>query len=90
MTRRRVGLECCACGHFFTSDSAFRKHRVGSYGDPIYDAKGKVVVGYAKSERRCLTEVDMQSKGMGKTNDGLWTTGEFNAEAFSKKERMKV
>jgi hypothetical protein len=78
--------QCTNCSETFSSESGFTMHRTGSYGDPIYDAKGKVVVGYAKSERRCLTEVEMLSKKMVKKEKGLWTTGEFDAEkAFRKK-----
>jgi len=83
MTIRRIGMECCACGQLFTSDSPFRKHRVGLYGEPIYDSK-KQVDGYTKHTRTCLTEVEMLEKGMMKNEKGLWTTGEFDASAFAK------
>jgi hypothetical protein len=65
-------------------------HRTGSYGDPIYDAKGKVVIGYAKSERRCLTEAEMLAKKMVKNGKGIWTTGEFDASVFGKKEEVEA
>jgi hypothetical protein len=53
-------------------------HRVGSYGDPIYDAKGRVVVGYAKSARRCLSKAEMCAKNMAENEKGIWTTGAFD------------
>ncbi|OLD63402.1 MAG: hypothetical protein AUF65_02380 [Chloroflexi bacterium 13_1_20CM_50_12] len=78
--------QCTACSETFSSESGFNMHRTGSYGDPIYDPKGKVVIGYAKSERRCLTEDEMLQKKMIKNDKGIWTTGEFDASVFSKKE----
>jgi hypothetical protein len=63
-------------------------HRVGSYGDPIHDAKGKVVVRYAKSARRCLTKAEMWAKKMVENEKGIWTTGVFDpdlVETFAKR-----
>lgn len=67
--------KCSNCSENFSSESAFNMHRVGSYGDPIYDAKGRVVVGYAKSARRCLTKAEMCAKNMVENEKGIWTTG---------------
>jgi len=60
-------------------------HRVGGYGDAIYD--GKKVIGHAKPDRRCLSIVEMQSLGMVKNERGVWSTGEFDASVFRKKEK---
>ncbi len=81
--------ECCACGLTFSSSASFDKHRTGSYGDPIYDAKGRVVLGYAKSERRCLTEAEMLSKKMAQNDKGIWVTALFEGDSsFWKKEEV--
>jgi hypothetical protein len=63
-------------------------HRVGSHGEPTYDEKGKKVLGYTKSERRCLTESEMLAKKMAKNEKGIWITGEFDASVFGKKEEV--
>lgn len=81
---------CSGCSETFSSESSFNMHRVGSYGDAIYDEKGKVVVRHTKHDRRCLSESDMLSKGMVKNERGIWTTGEFDASVFSKKEEVQV
>lgn len=86
----RFGYECCACGQLFSSDYSFRKHRTGSYGDAIYDAKRRVV-GYTKSERRCYTVDEMVARGFVQGNKDKWSTGTFDADkAFRGKEGMKV
>lgn len=81
--------QCAACSELFWSGSAFNKHRVGTYGDAIYDDKRRHVIGYTKSERRCLSEQEMLEDGMAQSiQDGkvIWTTGEFDASVFRKKE----
>jgi hypothetical protein len=63
-------------------------HRVGSYGDPIYDTKGRVAVRYAKPGRRCLTKAEMYAKNMVENEKGIWTTGAFDpdlVEIFAKR-----
>ena len=80
--------KCSSCLEVFSSESAFNMHRVGSYGDPIYEAKGKVVVGYAKPGRRCLTKAEMDAKNMVENEKGIWTTGTFDPdlmETFAKR-----
>ncbi len=81
-------MECRACGLLFSSDSSFRKHRTGSYGNPIY--KGRDTIGYTKHERRCLTEEEMIDLKMCKTKskDGkdIWITERFEGNAFWQKE----
>lgn len=67
---------CGACDETFTSVSAFDMHRVGNFGEPLLDNKGKLV-GYGKSQRRCLSAEEMRVKGMTQTEKGWWTTGQF-------------
>jgi hypothetical protein len=76
---------CRACGKVFSSTSAFDRHRTGSYGKPIYGANRKVI-RYTKHERRCKDEQEMLEAGMIQNKRGYWTTGEFDASAFAKKE----
>lgn len=76
--------ECRGCGKIFSSTGAFDKHRTGSYGNPIYDEKRRVL-GYTKHERRCCTEQKMLEKEMIQNSKGIWTTGEFDVSIFEKK-----
>ena len=76
--------QCASCSEVFFSISGFNMHRVGGYGDAVYD--GKKVIGHTKSDRRCLASVEMQSLGMVKTDKDIWTTGEFDGSIFRKKE----
>lgn len=79
--------QCTACFEIFSSGSAFNMHRVGSFGEAIYDEKRKHVIGYTKSERRCLSEQEMVAeKDMVKNIKGIWTTGAFDASVFEKAE----
>lgn len=48
--------QCQGCGEYFNSTSAFDKHRVGDFG----------------VDRRCITNAEMQAKGMVKTDSGFW------------------
>jgi hypothetical protein len=64
----------------------FNKHRTGSYGDAIYDEKGKDVTGYTKHTRRCLTEQEMQAIGMHQNKHGTWAGTSFEGSAFWQKE----
>jgi hypothetical protein len=59
-------------------------HRTGSYGEAIYDEKGKKVISHTNHDRRCLSEQEMLSKKMIKNDKGFWTTGEFDASVFEK------
>ena len=75
---------CGACSLVFASLGAFEMHRVGSYGEPVYD-KGRIV-GYTPCERGCLTSEEMQAKGMAQNKYGHWTTGAtFDASRFANK-----
>lgn len=75
---------CGPCKLVFSSLGAFDMHRVGSYGDPIYE-KGRIV-GYTPCERRCLSVEEMQQKGMVLNERGHWTTGiTFDVSRFSSK-----
>jgi hypothetical protein len=71
-------IECGSCKLRFTSNSAFDMHRTGGYGDAIYNTRTKraEVIGYTKHTRRCLSEEEMNTKGMRKLDDGRWTTGQ--------------
>lgn len=77
---------CSGCSETFSSESAFNMHRVGSYGDSIYDSN-KRVIGYTEHTRKCLSEAGMLQKGMAQNDKGIWITGEFDASVFGKKER---
>jgi hypothetical protein len=61
-------------------------HRVGSYGNVVYE--GKNVIGHAKHTRYCLSQEEMKKKGMIKNERGIWKTGEFDASVFKKKEEI--
>ena len=76
--------QCVGCSEVFFSISGFNMHRIGGYGDAVYD--GKKVIGHTKPDRRCLSIVEMQSIGMVKTDKDIWTTGKFDASVFSKGE----
>lgn len=78
---------CRKCGEVFYSISGFNMHRVGGYGDALYN--GKYVIGHTKHSRRCLSESEMSSKNMIKNDRGIWTTGEFDASVFNKKEGVE-
>lgn len=54
--------QCPTCRECFNSDSAFDRHRVGSYDDP-------------KNRRRCLTTEQMVSKGFKTNAKGYWIRG---------------
>lgn len=69
-----------ACMEWFSGDTSFDKHRVGSYGDAIYNARGEVT-GYTKPARRCLSIAEMTGKGMKQNTRGDWTTGEEFTDA---------
>ena len=48
---------CTLCGRTFRSVSGFDAHRTGTYDPPA---------------RRCLTETEMDAKGMVRTSTGRW------------------
>jgi len=62
-------------------------HRIGGYGDAIYD--GRKVIGHTKQDRRCLSILEMQNLGMVKNKFGVWSTGAFDASVFEKKEGVQ-
>lgn len=57
ITGRRA--ECPVCLECFNSDSAFDRHRIGSYGDP-------------RDPRRCLSVPQMIAKGFSTNLQGYW------------------
>lgn len=79
---------CSACEIVFGSLGAFDMHRVGSYGEPIYEdsstGKSRTVVGYMKPARRCLTLEEIKALDMKQNDRGWWITGEFDAAAKSR------
>ena len=54
--------QCGGCGLYFTSTSAFDKHRTGRYAN----------TGEWQGTRRCLTTAEMDAKGMALRTDGVW------------------
>ena len=69
---------CSSCHETFTCVSAFDRHRVGSFGVPIYavsqSGKSRRVISHTPHERRCLTEAEMLAKGMARNDKGWWMT----------------
>ena len=67
---------CSGCQEKFYSVAAHVTHRVGNYGEPIWQqsATGKSAknVGYARSERHCLTADEMRSLDMTQDDKGIW------------------
>ena len=77
------------CLEYFSGEESFNAHRVGSYGDPIHNAKGKVI-GWTKPERHCRSVAEMESRGMTKNQRGHWTMGEkMGAKLLSHFEKQK-
>ena len=75
---------CSGCKLIFSSESAFDKHRTGSFGGPIHE-NGRVV-GFEKSQRRCLTVDEMLAKEMVQNEKGWWTSGVFDGSWIKEKE----
>lgn len=69
---------CSACHETFTCLSAFERHRVGSFGEPIYaesrSGKSRRIIGHTPHPRRCLIESEMLAKGMAPNDKGWWMT----------------
>ena len=67
---------CSGCGEIFASVAAFDAHRVGSFGEPIYQAsrsgRSRSVVGHTPGSRRCLTCQEMYRVGMIRNEKGWW------------------
>lgn len=80
---------CSACKVGGASVSAFDKHRVGSFGKPLYDER-KRFIGYSPHERRWLTEGEMVAAGMSKNQRGLWITEVPDASALLRLKGKKV
>ena len=76
---------CAACGNDFNSLHAFDKHRVGSYGTAILDAKDRTI-GYTRPERRCMTIDEMIAAKMQRNQYGRWTGEAFPEELKRKYE----
>jgi hypothetical protein len=63
---------CRACNQTFVSVVAFDFHRVGSYGEAIYEGYSHRVIGYTAHQRRCLTVEEMAALGMTQNVKGWW------------------
>lgn len=62
--------QCCGCGEYFNSDSAFQMHRVGEFGRAI-----------GPNIRRCLSPDEMRAAKMAKTPDDWWITKPYDGPA---------
>ena len=78
MAIRRVGLECRSCGCLFGGEGSFKKHRTGSYGVGVISSNG--VTHYTKHTRGCLSQSDMEARGMAKNEKGIWTNNVLEGE----------
>jgi hypothetical protein len=59
--------QCQGCKQYFNSNTAFEKHRTGTYG----------------KDRRCMTEEEMKAKGMSLNAQSFWiseSNDRFNKE----------
>jgi hypothetical protein len=67
---------CGGCSEIFASVAAFDSHRVGSFGEPIYQTsrtgRSRSVAGHSLSSRRCLTRHEMHCLGMVQNEKGWW------------------
>lgn len=67
---------CRKCNLIFGSLSAFDLHRVGSFGEPLYQVshtgKSRHVTGYTPCQRRCLTPAELAARGMVMSAKGWW------------------
>lgn len=77
---------CRECGNVFTGLSAFDKHRIGKFGEPIYrkrkdGTQTDEIIGYTKHTRHCMSEEDMLAAGMVKNKFGRWSSQAFTEEA---------
>ncbi len=83
---------CRACGEVFKSISAFDKHRIGSYGEPIYkngNPETKKVLGYTKPTRRCMTKEEMLQAGMLQNDKGLWVSSAYDPKAHGEEDEQE-
>ncbi len=63
---------CRACDQTFVSVAAFDFHRVGRYGEAIYDGNSHRVIGYTPHQRRCLSVEEMVALGMMRNAKDWW------------------
>jgi len=66
--------QCGSCSQYFNSNSAFEKHRTGTYG----------------VDRRCMTVEEMGSKLMEKNAQGYWITEPFNREEYALRQQTQT
>ena len=78
---------CSGCNQIFASPGTHAKHRVGSYGEAIYEQSGtgksQKVAGYTPHSRRCLSVEEMLALGWTQNEHGWWMTNTF--KSFSAK-----
>lgn len=56
--------QCGGCQKRFVSMSLFESHRIGNYGEAVYeDAAQRRVRGYKASTRRCMTADELLALG---------------------------
>ena len=79
-------LECTGCGLLYAGIAAFDKHRVGSYGEPVY--QGNRLIGYTAPRRRCMNASEMIAAGLVLKND-VWRLP-ISDQARAYFERMKA
>jgi hypothetical protein len=65
--------QCGACRQYFNSNSAFVKHRTGTYG----------------VDRRCLNEEGMLEKKMQKNAAGYWTGEPMDQSLIEKRHAIR-
>jgi len=65
--------QCPACGEYFSRPRAFDRHRVGDHAK----------LDEWQGVRRCLTEAEMQARGMQRNAAGMWIVDCRHAAALA-------
>ena len=65
--------QCQGCGMFFSSTFSFDKHRTGEHG----------------KDRRCMTTVEMESRGMALNAAGFWISSAMPTEILRLGKRSR-
>jgi len=85
---------CSGCQEKFYSVAAHETHRVGSYGEPIYQqsptGKSAKITGYTPSERHCLTADEMRTLDMTQDDKGIWHNPAGNFEWANRQEEGPI
>lgn len=56
-------ISCGKCEKYFSSMTLFDAHRIGTFGETIYNASGMHVIGYTPHARRCMSADEMMAAG---------------------------